>query len=122
KHKWIPSLSHEKVLELMRQHDVFIFPSLFEGYGLVIAEAMSQGTPVITTARTCGADFITDGENGWLVPPGNTGALIAKLQQIMEMPHCIEEAGRAAMATASKFPMSEYGIKMAQTIKKVIHS
>ena len=46
---YIPSLPHEQILALMAAHDLFIFPSLFEGFGLVITEAMSQGTPVITT-------------------------------------------------------------------------
>jgi glycosyltransferase involved in cell wall biosynthesis len=58
KHKWIPSLSHDQVLACMREHDVFVFPSLFEGFGLVITEAMSQGVPVITTDRTAGPDII----------------------------------------------------------------
>lgn len=47
-------MPHDQILNLMRTQDVFVFPSLFEGYGLVVAEAMSQGTPVITTSRTCG--------------------------------------------------------------------
>ena len=50
----------------MKEHDVLIFPSLFEGFGLVITEAMAQGTPVITTDRTAGPDVISDNENGCL--------------------------------------------------------
>ena len=72
KHKWIPSLSHDQVLACMREHDVFVFPSLFEGFGLVITEAMSQGVPVITTDRTAGPDIIKDEEDGWIVPAGSS--------------------------------------------------
>src|SRR5205085_1763804 len=54
RHRWLPSLSHAEVLREMRAHDVVLFPSLFEGFGLVITEAMSQGTPVITTPHTAG--------------------------------------------------------------------
>jgi len=60
-HRWIPSLPHEGILQLMREHDLLVFPSLFEGFGLVITEAMAQGTPVITTDRTAGPDIIKDG-------------------------------------------------------------
>src|SRR5690606_26210918 len=67
KHTYIPALPHDKILELMAEHDVFVFPSLFEGFGMVITEAMSQGTPVITTNRTCGPDIIKQGKNGWIV-------------------------------------------------------
>ena len=50
KYRWIPTLNHESVLREMHKHDVLVFPSLFEGFGLVISEAMAQGTPVITTS------------------------------------------------------------------------
>ena len=78
RHRWIPSMPHDQVLKEMRAHDVLLFPSLFEGFGLVITEAMSQGTPVITTDRTAGPDVFEDGKSGWLVTPGDTDALIRK--------------------------------------------
>ncbi len=121
KHNWIPSLPHDQILSLMRSQDVFVFPSLFEGYGLVIAEAMSQGTPVITTTRTCGADFIEDGKNGWLVDPGDTQGLIEKLEQILSHPEIIPQVGRAARDTAKELPMSIYGEKMVEAIGKIIN-
>src|SRR5437868_2468976 len=79
-HRWLPSLSHERVLLEMRQHDVLIFPSLFEGFGLAITEAMSQGTPVITTAHTAGPDVIDDGADGFIVPIRSAEAIAEKLQ------------------------------------------
>lgn len=120
KHRWIPTLPHDEVLALMRQHDIFVFPSLFEGYGLVVSEAMSQGTPVITTNRTCGADFIRDGENGWLVEAGNTLDLVEKLMNILAQRESISEVGRAAMKTARKLPLSLYGERLVEAIKEVI--
>ncbi len=122
KHTWIPSLPHQEVLRLMRSQDVFVFPSLFEGYGLVITEAMSQGTPVITTKRTCGADFIEDGKNGWLVAPGDTQGIVEKLEYIIAHPESIPPIGRAASATAKELPMSIYGEKMVEAIEKIINS
>lgn len=120
KHTWIPSLPHEEVLKLMSCHDLFVFPSLFEGYGLVIAEAMSQGTPVITTNRTCGADFIKDGENGWFVDAGDTESLINKLGQILSNLECISRVGKEAILTAEQSPMYCYGEKMVEKIKLII--
>jgi alpha-maltose-1-phosphate synthase len=78
-HRWLPSLSHARVLLEMRQHDVLIFPSLFEGFGLAITEAMSQGTPVITTAHTAGPDIIDDGVDGFIVPIRSAEAIAEKL-------------------------------------------
>lgn len=120
KHNWIPSLPNNQILSLMRTQDVFVFPSLFEGYGLVIAEAMSQGTPVITTTRTCGTDFIINGENGWIIEPGNTQDLIKKLEHILTHPEIVSQVGKAAIVTAAKFPLSIYGKKMVEIINEIL--
>jgi glycosyltransferase involved in cell wall biosynthesis len=53
-----PHFRIHEVLREMQRHDVLVFPSLFEGFGLVIVEAMSQGLPVITTSHTAGPDII----------------------------------------------------------------
>ncbi len=116
KHRWIPSLPHDEVLKLMHQHDVLVFPSLFEGFGLVITEAMSQGTPVITTDRTAGPDLITHGENGWLVEAGSTIALQNAIEELIANPQHIAEVGREAMRSAAKRPWSVYGEELVKSI------
>lgn len=118
KHRWIPSLPHEKILELMREHDVLVFPSLFEGFGLVITEAMSQGTPVITTDRTAGPDLIINGKNGWLVEAGSTNALQAAIEELLIRPASIAEVGREALQTATKRTWEMYGQELAKAIGK----
>jgi glycosyltransferase involved in cell wall biosynthesis len=120
KHHYIPSLPHSEVLNLMREHDVFVFPSLFEGFGLVITEAMSQGTPVITTDRTAGPDIITDGKDGWIIPAGSVDDLYRKLLYLVEHPTEIELAGRQALETAAKRPWSCYGDELAAAVKIII--
>ncbi len=79
-HRCLPSLSHSEVLREMRQHDVMIFPSLFEGFGLAITEAMSQGIPVITTAHTAGPDIVEEGVDGFIVPIRSAEAIAEKLE------------------------------------------
>jgi glycosyltransferase involved in cell wall biosynthesis len=116
KHNWIPSLPHADILKLMQAHDVLVFPSLFEGFGLVITESMSQGTPVITTDRTAGPDLIKHGQNGWLVEAGSTMALQAAIQDLLTRPASIAEAGKAAMETARLRPWDVYGQELATAI------
>ncbi|WP_162343328.1 glycosyltransferase family 4 protein [Cyclobacterium salsum] len=116
KHRWIRSLPHQKILKEMRGHDVFVFPSLFEGFGLVITEAMSQGTPVITTERTAGPDIIDHGENGWIVEAGSTHALQSTLENLIHRPRLIEMAGSAAREAAKKRPWEVYGKELSQAI------
>lgn len=116
RHKWIPSLPHGEVLSLMREHDVLVFPSLFEGFGLVITEAMSQGTPVITTDRTAGPDLITHGENGWIIEAGSTPALQEAIVKLVGKPELVAAAGRAAMETAKLRPWEKYGQELSEAI------
>lgn len=115
-HYWIPSLSHDQVLACMREHDVFVFPSLFEGFGMVITEAMSQGVPVITTDRTAGPDVIQDGVDGWIVPAGSAIAIKEVLYEILEQPELLEQFGLAAQTKAKNRPWSVYGQEMADAL------
>jgi len=115
-HHWIPYLSHDEVLSCMREHDVFVFPSLFEGFGLVITEAMSQGVPVITTDRTAGPDIIEDGVDGWIIPAGSSEAIKEIFTKILESPEIVEKIGRAAQNKAKNRPWVVYGQEMADAL------
>ena len=116
RHTWIESLPHDKVLACMREHDVLIFPSLFEGFGQVITEAMAQGTPVITTERTAGPDIIEHGRNGWLVQAGSAEEIRNVLEEILLRPQLIEEVGIQALETASQRPWEIYGKELAAAV------
>lgn len=121
RHRWIHSLPHAEILKIMQAHDVLVFPSLFEGFGLVITEAMSQGTPVITTDRTAGPDLIRHGQNGWLAEAGSTQALKAAIEDILLNSGMIATAGREAMETARKRPWEAYGKELAEAIMRYNH-
>lgn len=119
-HSWYPTLPHQEVLRQMREHDVLVFPSLFEGFGMVISEAMSQGTPVITTDRTAGGDFIRHGENGWLVEAGSKESLLSAIEQVIIDPHSIARVGTMAREVARGRPWEKYGQELAQAIKRAV--
>jgi glycosyltransferase involved in cell wall biosynthesis len=118
-HTWITSLSHDQVLACMREHDVFVFPSLFEGFGLVITEAMSQGVPVITTDRTAGPDLIKNNEDGWIVPAGSSTAIQEVFNKILEAPELLKKCGIAAQNKAKTRPWSVYGQEMADALSSL---
>lgn len=120
-HNWIPTLPHPLILEQMQQHDVLIFPSLFEGFGLVISEAMSQGTPVITTERTAGPDLIRDNENGWLIKAGSSIALIEKIDTILNDRKGLVAVAQAAMSSAKNRPWNMYGNELAEAIINTVN-
>ncbi len=66
--------------------DVFMITSLFEGYGLTIAESLLCGTPVLATDVGVAPEIITPGQNGWMYPPADYECLQQCLEAIAEDP------------------------------------
>lgn len=119
RHRWIPSLSHDEVLEEMARHDVLVFPSLFEGFGLVLLEALSRGLPVITTENTAGPDFVREGENGFIVPIRSSTALAEKLELLAHDRRLLAGMKQAALATARQSAWESYRQRLGELIRGV---
>ena len=79
-------LPHEEVLRRMAQSDLFVLPSWGEGYGIVYIEAMAAGCIAVGAENEGIADTITDGENGFLVPAGDTDAVERVMRAVFAHP------------------------------------
>lgn len=82
--KVIPRLSEEDVIREYHRHDALVFSSTYEGFGMVLLEAMSQGLPVISTPVGSALALVRDGETGLSVPPRNAVALASAIRRLME--------------------------------------
>ena len=65
----------KQYVERIQTSDIFVFPSIEDGFGFVVAEAMVCGLPVITTKNTGASDLVLPGENGEIVPICNPEAI-----------------------------------------------
>lgn len=119
-HRWIPSLAHDEILREMRNHDVFVFPSLFEGFGLVIGEALSQGLPVITTPHTGGPDILRDGEDSFIVPIRDADAIAARLTDLHEDRERLKRMSDAALAQAQTLTWAGYQRRIVEAVRGVL--
>ena len=117
RHNWIESLPHNQILEQMRSHDVLVFPSLFEGFGLVVTEALSQGIPVITTPNTCGPDVLTDGEDGFIVPIRDADAIKERLELLHRDREKLAAMKGAALRKATVMTWQNYRQALADAVK-----
>lgn len=118
--RWIPSCSHHDVLVEMAANDVLIFPSLFEGFGLVLLEAMAMGLPVITTNHTAGPDLITDGVEGFIIPIRSTEAITEKLDLLRREPDLRATMADQARKRARDFTWEQYGRTVAERVSATL--
>jgi len=87
--------------ELIAAFDVFVLPSILpEPFGLVVAEAMAAGKPVIATAHGGPTEMVVEGETGFLIPPNDPSALASAIKKLLAHP---EEAARLGKAAQKRF-------------------
>ena len=120
KHRWISSLPHSEILAEMRQHDVFVFPSLFEGLALVQGEAISQGLPVITTPNSGGADILRDGIDGFIVPIRDPEAITARLIELYQDRQLLQQMSNSALERAMQLDWKSYKARTVAIVREAL--
>jgi glycosyltransferase involved in cell wall biosynthesis len=120
KHRWIPSLAYDDLLREMARHDVLVLPSLHEGFGLVIGEAMAQGLVVIATPHTAAPDLIDDGVDGFIVPIRSAEAIAEKLELLRHDPARLGEMKQAARRKAKIHSWEAYRRTLVRLAREVV--
>lgn len=116
KARYMGPIPGEKVGAILGQYDLFFLPSLGEGFGHAIFEALSAGCPVLTSDRTPWTDLESQG-CGWAHPLGNEQAFVASLEQAAAMDGAAsreqcEAALRYAAHYSGSLPWREQNIAM----------
>jgi glycosyltransferase involved in cell wall biosynthesis len=91
-------LRRHRVVEEMSRASVLVLPSVHDGFGLVIGEAMACGCPVIATTHTGGPELVSDGREGFIVPPGDAEAIADRLGRLAADRALVESMAAAAVA------------------------
>lgn len=101
------ALSASELRARFQNADVLVLPSFFEGFALVILEAMACGLPVIASDRAGAADLL-DGDTGRVVAAGDLEAWVHALRWIGENRRLVPQMGRAARARAASYTWERY--------------
>jgi glycosyltransferase involved in cell wall biosynthesis len=115
-----PSVSAEGLLEAYQTADLFVFPSLAEGFGHVLLEAMACGLPVLSTTRTAARDLVRPGLEGFLVEPGQPNELAARIEEFLVHPEWLVEMGAAARRRSEEFTWTRFRSRIAGIVGGIL--
>jgi glycosyltransferase involved in cell wall biosynthesis len=114
------AVSRDRASEWYRQSDVFILPTLSDGFALTQLEAMANGLPVITTPN-CGR-VVNEGKTGFIVPPRDPQALADAVRHFVRQPGLTREMAPACLAAVNAFSVDTYGRQLVNIIERRAHS
>jgi alpha-maltose-1-phosphate synthase len=115
---YLGAIPRMRLLEIMREADLFVFPSLAEGFGLVIGEALASGVPVLTTTNTGGPELIKDGREGWCIPAHDIDSLMEHIGWAYDNRDALYEMGNLARGRAEQWTWGDYRRRLIQEISR----
>ncbi|MEE9346492.1 MAG: glycosyltransferase family 4 protein [Methylococcales bacterium] len=116
-------ISGDQKLTLLKEADIYILPSYQEGLPISILEAMSAGLPIVSTPVGGIPDAVIDGENGYLIEPGDFKALASKILLLSEDHNLWKKLSlRSSEIAKQKFHMSRIETELTDLYNKLISS
>ena len=100
---YIKAQSQEKLARYYAAADVFVMPSHYESFGMVVLEAMACGTPVVASEVGGLSSTVIHGDSGLLVPPGDWRAFARAISRLLASPQLQSAMGRAGPQRARAF-------------------
>jgi len=96
--EFLGSVPQADLPKIMSESHVLVLPSIEDGFGLVMSQAMACGCPVIASTNTGGEDLFADGVEGFIVPIRDVDALANRMQRLMDDPDLQRRMSEAALA------------------------
>ena len=112
----------DDVAEIMQIFDIFVLPSLNEGMGRVLVEAMAAGKPVVASRVGGIPDLVQDGKTGLLVPPGDERALADALLRLASNPTEARRMGAAGKVFCHPFSLEAMVKRIGHLYDELIYS
>jgi glycosyltransferase involved in cell wall biosynthesis len=116
--RYLGRLPRPALVRLVQAARLFVYPSLYEGFGLPAAEALACGVPVVA-CRTSSLPEVV-GEAGLLVEPGDTGALAAAIERLLADGGLAAELGRRAVPQAARFRWQDAAAAMDEVFREAL--
>jgi glycosyltransferase involved in cell wall biosynthesis len=115
------SLHHKELINLMRKNDIFILPSLCEGFGLVLTEAMSSGMVVVSTKKTILSELNFNKNDKILIKSNFEKEIIKIIKNLTNNRKLLKKIGLNAIKTSKKYSWKDYQIKIADILEAFLN-
>jgi len=109
-------IPQKEVAEYLLSSSIFVLPSLSEGLPRSLLEAMACGMFIIATRVGGVPDAVTDGQNGFLIPPNDVRALAQAIQKALENPELVEKVGNRNKLAMVRYDVDVIGREIAEFI------
>lgn len=113
----VMDVPHEKLQEELHQAHCFVLPSILEGFGQVILEAMATGIPVIATENTAANDIIENDKDGFVTPIRDIQAIKSNLQKLQSDFIFSQTMGKAAYEKAKIYTWDKFRADLVTHVK-----
>jgi glycosyltransferase involved in cell wall biosynthesis len=110
---FVGPISRDRIAEFYRRADVFVLPTLSDGFGITQLEAMAHGLPVITTPN-CG-EVVTDGVDGYVVPCADASALASAISHLDKDRRLLRDMSADALLKSRQFSLE----RLAQCLERL---
>jgi glycosyltransferase involved in cell wall biosynthesis len=111
-------LQQYELFAAYREFDLLVLPTLFDGFGLVVIEAMAAGLPVIATTNSTGPEIVREGMNGYIVPIRSSEAIAEAIRTFLLLKEEERQQMRlAARASALDFSWARYQERLANFLE-----
>jgi glycosyltransferase involved in cell wall biosynthesis len=108
------------VRDAMRKASVLVLPSVCDGFGMVVTEAMAQGLPVICSANAGASQLVEEGVNGFVAPAADPAKLAALITWCLDNPARLHEMGRDAVKTARHWSWADFRARFARDLSAML--
>ncbi len=114
-------IPQHELKNLMSRSHVLVLPSIQDGFGMVMAQAMACGCPVVASANTGGQDLFDDGQEGYVVPIRDVDSLADRLQRLADDPEQRMVMGQRSLVRVKSFGgWRDYGENAMRIYKELV--
>jgi glycosyltransferase involved in cell wall biosynthesis len=105
---------------IYQQASALVLPTLCDGFGQVVADALACGLPVVTTTNAGAADIMRHGVSGLVIPPADAGALVAALQWCVHHPRALHAMRGEALDAAAAWSWTDYRAALVRVLSTAL--